>query len=255
MIDTHAHIYAEEFEGDIMEVLDRANSSGVRKILLPNIDVESIESLKAMVQLEHDIIIHAMMGLHPCSVKEDYKAQLKVIESELRSGDYLAVGEIGMDLYWDKTKRAEQEDAFRIQCAWATELYLPIAIHCRESTDEIIQILKEYLRANTLSGVFHCFGGSVEQAAEILDLGFYLGIGGVLTFKYSNLREVLKSVPLDKIMLETDAPYLAPVPYRGKRNEPSYVREVASALSEVYNVSLDEIIEATSHNASELFKL
>lgn len=253
IIDTHSHLYAEEFKEDIETVIEKAQSAGVTKVLLPNIDLESIEPLNQLV-VHNPSFFHRMMGLHPCSVKQDYIEVLAKIKLELDSKKCIAVGEIGVDLYWDKTTQNIQENAFKIQCEWAIERNLPIVIHSRDSIDIIINIIKQNFEGK-ITGVFHCFTGTVEQAKEIEKLGFYMGIGGVVTFKNSNLREVLPEVPLSKLVIETDSPYLAPVPYRGKRNESSYVVLVAEELSKIYGVSVDEISEITSENALSLFNL
>ena len=253
MIDTHAHIYAEQFKDELPVIIQRAKTVGITNILLPNIDVESIEGLNALVELDSHFF-KRMMGLHPCSVQEDYKEQLAIIKSQLDTQKCVAVGEIGVDLYWDKTKQQEQEDAFLVQCQWALESNLPIAIHSRESTERIIDLIETHFR-DRLTGVFHCFVGDAAQASKIVSMGFYLGIGGVITFKNSTLRDEIIDVPLDRILLETDAPYLAPVPYRGKRNESSYIIEVVKVLSTIYNLSEKEIIELTTTNALKLFKL
>jgi len=252
MIDTHAHLYAEEFDGDRLEVLERAKMAGIKKILLPNIDETSIERLNTLSDTSSVCI--PMMGLHPCYVTENYRKQLEVIKTEFDKRSYIAVGEIGIDLYWDKTKKDYQQAAFIEQCRWACDMDLPIAIHSRESTDLIIKLIKDNSFKN-LTGVFHCFGGTKEQAQEIVDLGFMLGVGGVISFKNSKLRDELKEISLDYIILETDSPYLAPTPYRGKRNEPSYVTEVAKHLSYVYDISVKEVDERTTKNALKLFKL
>jgi len=215
--------------------------------------MNSIRPLKALVASYPDYCI-PMMGLHPCSVSTDYKSQLAIIEKELDRNDYVAVGEIGIDLYWDKSTLDIQKDAFMIQCQWATDRKLPIAIHARDSTDILIKILQEEVKG-VLTGVFHCFGGDVDQARAIEELGFYLGIGGVVTFKNTKLREVLANISLDRIMVETDAPYLAPVPYRGKRNESSYLRQIISTLAEVYSTTPAEISAITTANALKLFKI
>tara|TARA_B110000908_G_C10114669_1_gene384689 strand:- start:106 stop:864 length:759 start_codon:yes stop_codon:yes gene_type:complete len=252
MIDTHAHLYAEEFDEDRDAVLARAKEAGIQQVLLPNIDETTIDRLNSLAK-SSDICV-PMMGLHPCYVKENYKEQLQTIKKEFTKNDYIAVGEIGIDLYWDKTTQPYQEAAFLEQCKWAEEMKLPIAIHSRESTDLIIELIKRN-SFQELTGVFHCFGGSKEQAKEIIDMGFLLGIGGVVTFKNSTLREELKDISLDKIIVETDAPYLAPVPYRGKRNETSYIIEVVKQLSYVFDVSEMEIKKRTTENALALFKL
>ena len=253
MIDTHAHIYAEQFTEELPSIIQRAKAVGITNILLPNIDVDSIEGLNALVELDSPFF-KRMMGLHPCSVQEDYKDQLASIKSQLDTQECVAVGEIGIDLYWDKTKQKEQEEAFLIQCQWALESNLPIAIHSRESTELIIDLIETHFK-DQLSGVFHCFVGDAAQASKIVAMGFYLGIGGVITFKNSTLRNEIIDVPLDRILLETDAPYLAPVPYRGKRNESSYIIEVVKVLANIYNLSEKEIIELTTSNALKLFKL
>jgi len=251
-IDTHAHLYLEQFQEDIEAVVKSATENGVSEIYLPNIDFSTLESLNSLVEAYPDIF-RPMVGLHPCDVKEDYRNQLDLLKKEAFKGTYTAIGEIGMDLYWDKTTKVAQEEAFLTQCQWAKELELPIAIHSRDSTDELIEILQNH-RELGISGVFHCFTGTKEQADQILDLGFYLGIGGVVTFKNSTLRNELKGIDIDRIVLETDAPFLAPVPHRGKRNESSYIPLVAEELSKVFDLSIEEIAEKTTANAHRLFQ-
>ncbi|MDA8886376.1 TatD family hydrolase, partial [Bacteroidia bacterium] len=241
------------FDEDRAQVIKRAKDFGITKILLPNIDSKSIQGMNALLA-EDPTYFGKMMGLHPCSVDQDFEVELDTIKKELDKVGCIAVGEIGIDLYWDKTKKDFQEKAFLIQCGWAVEKNLPIAIHSRDSTDLIISLLVKHY-ADKLSGVFHCFGGTHQQALHIIDMGFYLGIGGILTFKNSNLRDELVGIPLERLVLETDAPYLAPVPYRGKRNESAYVNEVAKELAKVYSVSLEEVKDITTRNASILFKL
>ena len=253
MIDTHAHLYADAFDGEIDEVISRAKAAGVTKVLLPNIDTGSIVGLNTLVELD-STFFYRMMGLHPCSVDTDYEIQLERIKHELDTKETIAVGEIGIDLYWDKTKQEMQEKAFLIQCEWALEMNLPIAIHSRESTQLIIDLLKANFNGK-LSGVFHCFVGTAEEAKEIVDMGYHIGIGGVVTFKNSDLRNHLFNTPLDRIIMETDSPYLAPVPYRGKRNESAYVKEVADELARIYSLSIDDISKITTANALELFKI
>ncbi len=253
MIDTHSHLYASQFEEDIQEVVERAKAAGLTKILLPNINIESIEQLNKLVEQEPQFF-YRMIGLHPCSVEDNYKDVLATIKEELNAKPCIAVGEIGVDLYWDKSTQKIQEEAFLIQCEWAIESNLPIVIHSRESIDLIIDLIKENL-PNGIRGVFHCFTGTLEQAQTIIDMGMYLGIGGVVTFKNSNLRDVLKDVSLDRIIIETDSPYLAPVPYRGKRNESSYITEVVKELSKIYDLSSEEIDKITTENAQKLFDL
>lgn len=254
LTDTHAHLYAEEFDADRNEVVQRSIYAGVTKIILPNIDSGSIEGLH---QLSNAFPQNCfpMMGLHPCSVNETYKAELKIVEDNLFSkhGYYVAVGEIGMDLYWDKTFKKEQEEAFIQQCQWAAELNLPVAIHTRNAHRETINCLLQLERCP--HGVFHCFGGTLDEACEIIDLGFKLGIAGIVTYKNSTLPDVLAKIDLKHILLETDSPYLPPVPYRGKRNESSYIPVIAEKLAGIYNISVQDIAETTSQNADQLFKL
>ena len=254
LIDTHTHLFVDAFDSDRNEVVKKAIESGVEKLLLPNIDVDTISAMNQLAA-EFPKSCFPMMGLHPSSVKEDWEDQLAVIERELFTKKYIAVGEIGMDLYWDKTFVEQQAEAFRRQVNWAKELKIPIAIHAREAFDEIFTILDE-LNDDNLTGVFHCFTGNVDQANHALSYGgFKLGIGGVLTYKKAGLDETLKSVPLDALILETDSPYLPPVPYRGKRNESSYIVHIAEKLTDVYNVPLKEIERVTTENAIELFQL
>lgn len=253
MIDTHLHLYAEEFDEDRTEAIQRANEVGVTKFLLPNIDMDSVDGMHQLVE-QYPNQFYPMMGLHPCSVKEDYKEVLDVLKKELEKGQYIAVGEIGIDLYWDKTTYTIQKEAFKIQCEWAMQRDLPIVIHSRESIDEIVDILRPL--KGRIKGVFHCFTGTGQQALDILELGFYVGIGGVVTFKNTTLREVLKEkVPLDRVLLETDAPYLAPTPYRGKRNEPAYLSRVNLTLADVYECSEEQVDAVTTMNALRLFNL
>ena len=255
-IDTHTHLYAEEFKDDQKEVVEKAIKSGIEKLLLPNIDVESIEGMRQLVE-QYPNNCYAMMGLHPGYVKEDWEAQLKTIEENLfaHPEKYIAVGEIGMDLYWDKTFQEQQALVFRKQVDWAKALKLPIVIHARDAFDEIFEILDE-INTPELSGIFHCFTGNLEQAKHILSYGnFKLGIGGVLTYKKAEIDKVIENIDLKNLVLETDAPYLPPVPFRGKRNESSYILHIAEKLADVYGVSLKTIEEQTTQNALELFKL
>ena len=249
--DTHTHLFVEEFDLDREAVLHRAIQSRVKTLLLPNIDETSIEALKSFSALDTEHCF-PMMGLHPCSVKENYKEVLELILKELDSGfKYYGVGEIGMDLYWDKTTLNWQSDAFLTQCSWAVERSLGVSIHTRSATYEAIKLLKQMKQVPR--GVFHCFSGSYEEAQEIIKLGFCLGIGGVVTFKNSGLPEVLKRIPMEHLVLETDSPYLSPVPYRGKRNESAYIPFVAEKLSEVYGVSVERVAEITTANSKKIF--
>ncbi len=251
LIDTHTHLYLDQFEEDRDEMIRRALEVGVKQMYLPNIDSSSID---AMLQLESAYPEHciAMMGLHPCSVKENYKEELAIVEEWLEKRAFAAVGEIGIDLYWDKSFINEQKEAFLIQCEWAKKLGVPIVIHTREATPLAIDLVRE-VKDERLRGIFHCFGGTLEEAEAIIDLGFYLGIGGVLTFPKSGLDNVLENVDLQHIVLETDSPYLAPKPHRGKRNESAYVHIVAEKLAEVKNKSLEEVARVTSDNAEKIF--
>lgn len=253
LIDTHTHLYASQFDQDRDEMLQRAIDQGVEHFFLPNIDLESIEG---MLQLEADYPqhCHAMMGLHPCSVDANFEAALEVVKEWLDKRPFCAVGEIGLDYYWSKEFVTQQQEAFRIQCGWAKELDRPIVIHARDSIDDLIKIVREEKTEN-FRGIFHCFGGTLEQAQQIIDLGFLLGIGGVLTFKKAKLDEVLEHIDLQHLVLETDAPYLSPTPYRGKRNESAYVKIIGEKLAEVKGISLEEVAETTSATALELFSL
>ena len=255
IIDTHAHLYAEEFSEDQTEVFMRAKAAGVNYFLLPNIDSASIPLMEKLLQEQKNTI--PMMGLHPSYVKENWREELKIIETHLfkNPNKYCAVGEIGMDLFWDKTFIEAQKIVFRTQISWAKKLKLPIAIHARDAFDEIFEILDEE-NDETLKGVFHCFTGSIEQATKILDYGgFKLGIGGVVTYKNSGLTEVLNSVEMKHLVLETDAPYLSPAPFRGKRNESAYLSYIIEKISGIYKLSDAIIAEVTSQNAIDLFQL
>jgi TatD DNase family protein len=252
LIDTHTHLYLEQFDKDRDEMIQRAVETGVEKFYLPNIDSSSSDSMLAL-EAKYPERCFAMMGLHPCSVKENYQEELAIVKEWLDKRPFCAVGEIGIDLYWDKSFFEQQKEAFLTQIEWAKALNLPIVIHSREATDIIIEILQE-VNDDQLGGIFHCFGGTLEQANKIIDLGFYLGIGGVLTFKKAGLDKVLVEVPMERIVFETDSPYLAPVPYRGKRNESAYVRLVAEKLMEVKGLTFKEIAAKTSENAEHVFQ-
>jgi TatD DNase family protein len=252
LIDTHAHLYAKEFDFDRDAMIARAIRQGIEKFYLPNVDLESIPRMLEL-EAKYPERCFAMMGLHPCSVEADYKLVLTEIEKQLFARKFVAVGEIGLDYYWSKEFVEQQKDAFRMQCRWAIELDLPIIIHARESLDDLIQIVKEEKKDERLRGIFHCFGGSIEQAQKIIQLGFWMGIGGVLTYKKSGLDEIVKDIPLEWLVLETDAPYLTPVPHRGKRNESAYLRFVAEKLAEVKGISLEELATITTENTLRIF--
>jgi TatD DNase family protein len=249
--DTHAHIYHEDFVNDREDVLRRSDEAGVKKIFMPNVDSSSID---AMLSLEasrpHNCF--AMMGLHPCSVKEDFEKELRIAEDWLSKRKFAAIGEMGTDLYWDKTFWDQQKEAFVVQISWAKKYKLPVVIHCRSSIDETIELLQP-LAGGELTGIFHCFSGTPEQAQRIIDMGFYLGVGGVATFKNGGLDKVLPAISLDKIVLETDSPYLAPVPHRGKRNEPAYIPLVAQRIMDLKGVTKEELQRSTTQNAGRIF--
>lgn len=253
MIDTHAHIYSNKFEGDRAEMLQKTFDSGVHKIFMPNIDRESIEGMLAL-EAEYPDQCYAMMGLHPCSVKEDFEQELAIVEEWLQKRAFVAVGEMGLDLYWDKTFFEQQKEAFRIQAAWAKQYKKPLVIHTRNSMTETIELLEE-LKEDDLFGIVHCFGGTLEEANRIIELGFLLGIGGVATFKNGGLDKVLPHVDLAHLVLETDSPYLAPKPYRGKRNEPSYIPLVAQRIAELKEVEFELVAKITDQNALKVFGL
>ena len=250
-IDTHAHLYLDQFDVDRDEVVRRALDSGVKKIYLPNIDSSSIESMLEMETNYPDVCL-PMMGLHPCSVDAGYKEQLEIVRQWLDRRSFVAVGEIGTDLYWDKTYKAEQEDAFRTQIAWARELGIPVVIHSRDSLDWSIDIIEDE-QDGSLGGVFHCFNGTVEQAARIVDLGFYMGLGGVATFKNSGMDNVVPHLDRGHCVLETDAPYLTPTPHRGKRNESAYVPLIAQRVADLWEMTAEEVADITTANANRLF--
>ncbi|MFN3316847.1 MAG: TatD family hydrolase [Raineya sp.] len=251
-IDTHAHLYLPDFAKDAQEIIARAEENNVKYIYLPNIDHQSIDAM-----LEWELKFPncmATMGLHPCSVKKDFEKELYIVEDWLKRRKFVAIGEMGTDLYWDTTFFEQQKEAFRIQANWAKEYSLPLIIHCRNSIDETIELVEELQsKEKPLFGIFHCFSGSLEQAQKIIDLGFYLGIGGVVTFKKSGLDEVLKHLSLENLVLETDSPYLAPTPHRGKRNESSYIPLIAEKIASMYQVSIEKVAQHTTENTKKIF--
>lgn len=250
LIDTHAHLYLAEFDTDREEMLQRAQQAGVGRILLPAIDSSTHDAIVGFEKAHP--YCQAMMGVHPCYIKANYRKELDKAKAWWAERSFIAVGEIGLDFYWDRTFEKEQYLAFREQIEWALEKNVPIVIHSRNATLACVEVLKEY-KNTSLRGVFHCFSGSLEEAREILKLGFYLGIGGVLTYKNAGVAQVMEQLPLDQIILETDAPYLTPVPYRGKRNESSYVSIVAEKLASIKGVPLGEVAVLTTVNAERLF--
>ena len=254
-VDTHTHLFAKEFDNDVNDVVENAISNGIEKMLLPNIDSSTT---KAMINLckQYPNNCHPMIGLHPCSVKkENIKEEIEHILDELKKNSFVAIGEIGIDLYWDKTTLDIQKEAFETQVKIAKEKNLPIVIHTRNSFEEAYEIV-EKLNDKNLSGVFHCFSGNLDDAKKIIELeNFYLGIGGVVTFKNGGIDKIINQISLEHLILETDSPYLTPVPNRGKRNESKHILDIAKKLSEIYEVSINDISKKTTHNANKLFKL
>ncbi len=251
LIDTHCHLYVDAFAEDREAMLKRAEDEGVTTMLLPAIDSEELHNLLSL-EAAFPEQCRAMMGLHPCSVKEDFEKELALVKEWLDKRPFIAVGEIGLDYYWDKNFMREQQDAFRRQVQWSIEKDLPIVIHSRSAVEDCLRILKEFTGKKP-RGIFHCFSDSIGIAEQVMDLGFYMGIGGVVTYKKAGLAEVVKEIPLEWIVLETDAPYLPPVPYRGKRNESSYIKYVAAAVAAVKERSLEEVAAITTANAKKIF--
>lgn len=253
-IDTHSHLFSEKFKEDIEEVVDNAIKNDVYKILLPNIDFTTSDTMHEL-EAKYPTLFHSMMGIHPCYVTKDYKNEVQEVANYHQKNNYVAVGEIGIDLYWEKELLHEQTEAFRSQVRLAIDLNLPIAVHVRDSWKEVFKVLDDE-NCPDLKGVLHCFTGDDEAAKKVLGYGgFKLGVGGVLTYKNSGLDKVIKNISLDHLVLETDSPYLSPTPHRGKRNESSFLIHIAEKLAEVKSEKLDTIAEVTTHNAIELFKL
>ncbi|RYF85417.1 MAG: TatD family deoxyribonuclease [Chitinophagaceae bacterium] len=251
MIDSHCHLYTEDFAQDIDIVIERAEAVGVQKFYLPAIDSSTHQPMIELAQ-KFPGKCFAMIGLHPCSVKEDYREELAIIENLLQQHSFTAIGETGLDFHWDTTFEKEQHIALKLQIGLALKHDLPLVLHTRNAMQQTINVVKEY-RGTSLKGIFHCFGGSLEEAKQIIDCNFLLGIGGVVTYKNAGLQKVLPHVDLQHIVLETDAPYLSPVPHRGKRNESSYLTEVVAKIAEVKNVSTEEVAAVTTANAEKLF--
>ena len=251
-IDTHTHLYDEKFDTDRNQIVQQAIDNGITKMYLPNCDSTTIEGMLALEKSNPENCF-AMMGLHPCYVNEHVQKELDIVRQWLDQRPFCAIGEIGLDYYWDKTFVAQQQAAFRTQIEWALEFNRPIVIHTREATLDTISIVKEYVPRG-ISGVFHCFSGSYETAQQIIDMGFYLGIGGVLTYPKAGLQEVVQRIDIKHLVLETDAPYLTPVPFRGKRNESAYIQHIAEKLATLKGISVTEVAETTTKNATQLFQ-
>lgn len=250
LIDTHAHIYLPEFDSDRSSMIETSLGEGLSRIIMPAIDSRT-HDIQLRVENEYPTCI-SMMGLHPCSVTNEYKAELQIVREWFLKRSFLAVGEIGLDFYWDRSFEEQQFEAFRIQIELALELNLPIVIHSRNSIDQCIEVVQNY---KNVKGIFHCFSGNINQARQIIESGFYLGIGGVVTFKNSGLDKVIAEIGLDRIVLETDAPYLAPVPFRGKRNECSYLKYIVDKLVLITGKEKEEVAKATTANAVKIFNL
>jgi TatD DNase family protein len=252
LTDTHTHLYSEQFNDDIDAVIANSIDRGVTRLFLPNIDINSIDGMMELSN-KYPNNCFPMMGLHPTSVKDNYKEELALVEDWLNKHQFCAVGEIGIDLYWDKTHLQEQQDAFRFQIELAKKHHLPFIIHCRDSFDEIFEILDE-MNDEKMRGIFHCFTGNIEQANHIISYGdFKIGIGGVVTFKNSGLDKVVEQIDLAHLVLETDSPYLAPTPYRGKRNESVYIYNIAEKVADIYTLTIEEVAKATTKSSKEIF--
>ncbi len=251
LTDTHTHLYSEKFDADRDEVIQRALDAGVLRFFIPSIDASYTQKMYEL-ETAYPENMFLMMGLHPTSVKENYKEELKHVFDQLNKRKFVAIGEIGIDLYWDKTHLKEQQKAFQTQIRWAKEFKIPIAIHCRDSFDEIFEILEKE-KGDNLTGVFHCFTGTFEQAQRALGYNMKLGIGGVVTFKNGKIDQFLHKIPLENIVLETDAPYLAPTPHRGKRNESSYLILIAQKLADIYQIDIETVANITTQNSKDLF--
>lgn len=255
LIDTHCHLYAEELLPDMETVMKNAAENGISKIIMPNIDADSVEPMLILEQKYPENCI-ATMGLHPCYVKENINEQLEMLKNWFQKRTFKAVGECGIDLYWDKSTFELQKKALNFQFEIAAEYNLPLLLHTREATQITIELIKDFKpKKNKLKGIFHCFSGNLEEAKTIIEMGFYLGIGGVVTFKNSGLDKVLEHISLEHIVFETDSPYLAPVPYRGKRNEPAYTRIIAEKVAEIKKITPNELAKITTENAKKLFKI
>ncbi len=252
LTDTHTHLYSKEFDENRKDLIQKAIDMGVERFFMPNVDSESIPGM-FQVEKQFPDNCFAMMGLHPCSVNVKYQQELQVVEYWLKKRKFVAIGEIGIDLYWDKTFFEQQQDAFRTQIQLAKKYDLPYVIHSRNSFDEVMEIVNEY-KSDNIKAIFHCFSGNVAQAEQVIEMGnFKLGIGGVVTFKNSGLDKVVEAIDLKHLVLETDAPYLAPMPHRGKTNHPEYLLLIAKKIAEIKNISLEEVVEVTTQNSKDVF--
>lgn len=252
LTDTHTHLYLEHFDEDRDQVIENAINRGVKYMLIPNIDSQSVEGMLSLCN-DHPENCFPMIGLHPTDVKDNYKEELNTLESWLDKRKFVAIGEIGIDLFWDKSFLKEQQISFRHQIDLAKKHDLPIVIHSRDSMKEIFEVLDD-VHTSDLKGVFHCFSGDIADAKKAIEMGYFLGIGGVVTFKNSNLKDIVKEIDLKHILLETDAPFLTPSPYRGKRNESAYIYNIAEKIAEIKEISIEEVAEITTQNAKQLFK-
>ncbi|MDP4228337.1 MAG: TatD family hydrolase [Bacteroidota bacterium] len=252
-VDTHTHLYMSEFDDDREVVFQDAIDNGVTRLLMPNVDASTIKPLLQFVK-QHPAHCFPMMGLHPTSVNENYQEELNLIKKTLDKGKFVAIGEVGLDLYWDKTFLKGQVDAFSEQVGWSVDTGLPLMIHVRKAYDETLAVLSKY-KGHQFGGVFHCFSGNIQQARKVIELGFKLGIGGVVTYKNSSLQKIVEEIPLNCLVLETDSPYLTPVPFRGQRNQSAYIPYIAQKIAELKSTTIAEVAEITTQNAKLLFNL
>lgn len=252
-IDTHCHIFSEQFDNELDEIVLKAIKSDVKKIIMPNISLQSIDRMKAVAEKFPDVCLPSL-AIHPCDVSTQFLTDCAIIKQELKLNKYVAIGETGIDLYWDKSLLNEQKKSFQFHLQLAKEFELPVLIHIRDSFDEVFEVIEQE-KSELLKGIFHCFTGTQEQAERAINLGFLLGIGGVITFKNSQLPTVLKNIDLKNLVLETDSPYLAPTPYRGKRNEPAYIPIIAEKIADIKQCSIIDVADLTTENAKELFKI
>lgn len=251
MIDSHVHLYDEKFDADRDAMLQRALDAGIERLYMPNCNSETVEGMLA-IEKQYPGVCFAMMGVHPCYINANYKEELDRVEYWLQQRDFVAIGEIGLDYYWDKTYVQEQKEAFTRQMEWALAKQRPVVIHMRESTRDTLDLVKPFSQRG-LKGVFHCFSGSLETAREIIEMGFYLGLGGVLTYPKAGIQQVIQEIDIQHLILETDAPYLSPVPHRGRRNEPAFLPHVATMLADLKKISLEELRAKTNNNCVSLF--